>query len=113
MQWASSEAIESSIAHLINSKADPGTPSGSRSDHGGDLESSSVMLPATAGPLQMTNQQVELAQEIAAYLKASHSNEGQKVRWLHVLAPMLCWACGTVDLHCELSVLHFRAAHAQ
>lgn len=81
LQWASAEAMESSIARLTSSKGESGTPSAPRSEHGGDLDSSSIMQPASVGPLQMTNQQVELAQEIAAFLKASHSSEGDKVCW--------------------------------
>lgn len=79
LQWASTEAIESSISHLASHRTEPGTPSAPRSEYGGDLDSSSLMQPASVGPLQMTNQQVELAQEIAAFLKASHSSEGDKV----------------------------------
>lgn len=87
MQAASHEAMEASIAVCLQ-KAGAGG-----SSVGGDREGDSAGITAeegpkrplpqicagsgAGGPLQMTNVQVELSQEIASYMKATRSDIDQ------------------------------------
>lgn len=86
MQAASQEAMDASIAACIQKTCMGGMSCSGDADSAalGGTEEASKQLVANinsssgpGGPLQMTNVQVELAQEIASYMKATHSDTDQ------------------------------------
>ena len=85
MQAASHEAMEASIAVCLQKSGSLGA--GERDGDSAAISEEGSMQPVAqmrsgsgsglGGPLQMTNVQVELAQEIASYMKAAHSDSDQ------------------------------------
>ena len=90
MQAASHEAMEASIAVCLQKSgsgaaAERDADSAVISDYGAAKRVAQIPSRSASGsgagcPLQMTNVQVELAQEIASYMKATHSDRDQVAR---------------------------------